>query len=381
MVQNRTVGSRLLNAFTLIELLVVIVIIALLISILLPALREARLTARMLRESATCRSQLQVWHNYASTYKDGLMIPGIPWPWAHPVPGGGPSNFYGSPPDMINGDSGSMTMGIPTENPDTTIASDQTVAGPAPAPAAAPGSNVFIEGSCIKVWPLRFWGWAEFPGYEMQTDKLTYQNFRARTWAPSNTQTLYGEVINTYDAPNSFGSAMAYHPTFGINAVFVGGHYGMGAYAGATATVMGRAPNKYFVKRLSEITRPDMLLVFCDARSVDLNMSSMGATNYGQNGVPYASTASPIVPGFHMVTPPKMGQISSPLSMPTWSTSDKFTEISNPANWGFVYPKWKGRAVTGFSDGHVVTKTIKELRDMRFWSDKAKDKDWIPTLN
>lgn len=379
---NRLFGTRRASAFTLIELLVVIVIIALLISILLPALREARLTARMLRESATCRSQLQVWHNYATTYKDGLMIPGVPWTWAHPNT---PSNYYSSPPDMINGNGLSLVMSNPTPDTGTTLASDVVNApAPAPAPAAAPGNSVFIEGSCIKVWPLRFWGWAEFPGYEMQADKATYLAFRNRSWAPSNTQQLYGETINTYDGPTTFGGAMAYHPTFAMNSIFVGGHYRWGAYTSASATVLGNTPNKHFVKRLSEFNRPDGIMVLTDARSVDLNTSSMGAADYGGAGIAWTTTA-PIVPGFHMVTPPKIGNLytgSGGGNAPrNWVVSDQFKEVTNPSDWGYVYPKWKGRSVTGFADGHVSTKTLGEMRDMRMWTDRAKDPNWIPTLN
>jgi prepilin-type N-terminal cleavage/methylation domain-containing protein len=58
--------------FTLIELLVVIAIIALLISILLPALGEARRTARQVRCYSNMKQQGVASHTYASEFKDKL---------------------------------------------------------------------------------------------------------------------------------------------------------------------------------------------------------------------------------------------------------------------------------------------------------------------
>jgi prepilin-type N-terminal cleavage/methylation domain-containing protein len=58
--------------FTLIELLVVIAIIALLISILLPALGEARRTARLVRCFSNLKQQGVASHTYAAEFKEKL---------------------------------------------------------------------------------------------------------------------------------------------------------------------------------------------------------------------------------------------------------------------------------------------------------------------
>jgi len=68
------------NAFTLIELLVVISIIALLVSILLPALNEARSTARRIVCAANLKSMGTGFHTYCNSGKgilprDFLVIP------------------------------------------------------------------------------------------------------------------------------------------------------------------------------------------------------------------------------------------------------------------------------------------------------------------
>lgn len=69
--------SRIRNGFTLIELLVVIAIIALLIGILLPALGEARKTARTAISGSNLRQLATAMNSYASDFKD--RIPGFNW--------------------------------------------------------------------------------------------------------------------------------------------------------------------------------------------------------------------------------------------------------------------------------------------------------------
>jgi prepilin-type N-terminal cleavage/methylation domain-containing protein len=61
------------SGFTLIELLVVIAIIALLISILLPALGEARRSARLAKDLSQLRQQGIGSHSYAADFKDLLF--------------------------------------------------------------------------------------------------------------------------------------------------------------------------------------------------------------------------------------------------------------------------------------------------------------------
>lgn len=69
--------SRIRNGFTLIELLVVIAIIALLIGILLPALGEARKTARAAISASNMRQMATSANSYATDFKD--RIPSFNW--------------------------------------------------------------------------------------------------------------------------------------------------------------------------------------------------------------------------------------------------------------------------------------------------------------
>jgi type II secretory pathway pseudopilin PulG len=71
----RFASNRL--AFSLVELLVVISIITLLISMTLPAITQARETARITTEKANYRSIMLVYINYMTDYKDFLITDSV----------------------------------------------------------------------------------------------------------------------------------------------------------------------------------------------------------------------------------------------------------------------------------------------------------------
>jgi prepilin-type N-terminal cleavage/methylation domain-containing protein len=370
------------RAFTLIELLIVIAIIALLISILLPALKEARLTAAMLREQAACRSQMQGWATYASEYQDGMTIGGIPWSWAHPT---SPSRYFEAPPDFINGPNpNSVTWSDPLPGTPGTpaVASETPLAQNAfgPRQPMSRGQQTIIEGSCIKVWPLRFWGFVEFPSSTLQIDRTFYRTIRARSTRPTATQTLYGGVVNTYDSGSTFQGSLAWHPSFGMNTVFVGGHFRFGAYTTANAMTLGNNIGRHFVNKTTQINNTSNQLVMASARSADLVGSSMGSAGFGGGTVPW-SQGQAIVPGHHMILPPSIGSISSSsMSGYAWrSPSNLFRPDTHPDTWGFLDGRWKGKIVSGYADGHVEMNTIEQLRDMRKWSNRATRNNWVPT--
>lgn len=57
-----------------------------------------------------------------------------------------------------------------------------------------------------------------------------------------------------------------------------------------------------------------------------------------------------------------------------WSAA-KWTDQSDPGNYGHVHPRYNGKAVTAFLDGSVRMLGLDDLRDMRLWSRNAALQD------
>lgn len=319
------------RAFTLVELLVVIAIIALLVSLLLPALKNAKLTSKMIKELASMNQQLIANYGYTQDQKDRFVPAGPHWNWAHPTP---PRQDDMLPPD--------------------------------------PFRPVFLEGSICKVWTWSWIGQTLYKPDQMQFDERTYQEFMSRPREQA------GLPPNSFFTPgnNYFQSALAFHPSFGYNGVYVGGAYQFGAFRTGLPGPNPRASGgDYYVTKLSGVRDTSKLIIYAGARGGDVT-SDGSWWSYGLND----PNSGVIRPGYWLVRPPRPHPVGRGTGAYTlgggWIASDMYVDTNTPGSWGMLHPRHFKQVVVGHMDGHSTVENLRDLRDMRRWSNYADRPDW-----
>jgi prepilin-type N-terminal cleavage/methylation domain-containing protein len=133
-------------------------------------------------------------------------------------------------------------------------------------------------------------------------------------------------------------------PNLGYNSIFLGGDDDKFGPALA-AKNFGIS---WLVTRTTQISRPSQLLAFASARARSQDGTDEEWGNF-------------------RVTPPY-------LRTRQWEAS--FNRSSPPEQFGYVHPRWCGRAVAAMTDGHVESLKEMELQDMRRWCNVADRADW-----
>lgn len=142
--------------------------------------------------------------------------------------------------------------------------------------------------------------------------------------------------------------SVSVHPAFGLNSVFVGGDENYGGFSDVFNETFG----DFYVTGVSSIKRPENLVVFATTRS-----EAAGPTGSGE-----------IREGFFRALPPAW-------LLPLWSDEhDPETAESS----GFLSDRHREAdgqdvCIVTTADGGVATETIEELRDMRRWSNRARN--------
>jgi prepilin-type N-terminal cleavage/methylation domain-containing protein len=139
------------------------------------------------------------------------------------------------------------------------------------------------------------------------------------------------------------------YPSLGYNSVFVGGDEQKFNPALAAASY----GIQWLVSRTSQIRRPTELIAFASARA--------------------RPDGSRDESGYYVVYPPY-------LKSRQWESA--FNAASPPEKFGYVHPRWSGRAMAAMTDGHAETLNQAELQDMRRWCNAADRPDWtLSTLH
>ena len=135
-------------------------------------------------------------------------------------------------------------------------------------------------------------------------------------------------------------------PNLGMNATFIGGHYGSGSLLRPSQRVEDKI-GRFCVKQTSDIGKNSRLIVFLSARS-DPEEAWQGR-------------------GYFEVQPPQVLR-------KVW-TSDQWSVDAQPSDHGFVDLRWSEKAVAALYDGSAILMEEEQLRDMRNWSPRAADLD------
>jgi len=342
------------QAFTLIELLVVIAIIALLIAILLPGLGQARKVARQLREEIGIQQADAGHSQYMAEYKDAPIVGYSAWSWAHPY-------------------TGTVTALIRNNM----------------FPADLDDPKIFNEGSGIKFHGLRFRSFVGLSLDAWQIDKGTLANFRTRTKPNTLNQGWFGPYYSVTDVGAAgFHGAVAVHPSWGINTVFVGGDYLHGGFDSSNLPgVCNPQTGEFYLTRLDKVRSPSHLIFMASSRAADVATWTGAWYNAGQSDADgtNAGASSKILPGYYKVLAPQRvpnGIGATTASGGGWGTVNGNNENNTwdakkaPSYFGYIDCRHFSKAVVSHMDGHAEVMSLTQLRDMTRWSNFASDRDW-----
>lgn len=149
------------------------------------------------------------------------------------------------------------------------------------------------------------------------------------------------KIADLRDQQSMYNYLVSLSPTFGMNALMVGGDY-HGALA--PTTLAKKKFGNFCLTRMGQVHNSARLILFASAHYVT------GDADYY---------------GYHTVEPPN-------LTGSNWE--GKYNELE-PKSLGYLHLRYNEQAVVVMLDGHVELLGEKQLRDMRRWSNQASEAD------
>lgn len=147
-------------------------------------------------------------------------------------------------------------------------------------------------------------------------------------------------------------------PSLGLNTEWMGGDSSVYGFLPPESPLRNALDfNHFYVSAMSQVLKPGTLLVFASARGVDPDNPNTYVEGYFKVSSPYLAE-----PGGYR-----------------WSAT--FHPGDPPVQYGYLSPRYDGKAVIGFADGHAGMLTQDQLKDMRHWANWATKADWkLPKL-
>ncbi len=162
-----------------------------------------------------------------------------------------------------------------------------------------------------------------------------------------------------YPAPD-WAYAVSLYPSFGLNMLNLGGdlYHGSGNQQG-------------WIQKPAQAKQASRLIVFAS--------SHFSAATSG-----YFSIEPPVL----LTTTIYRG--NPVVNTSGWASVKDYSNVYAPGQWGYIDPRWKGKAVVAFLDGHSDLLSLREMCDMTRWSNAAQlagnpnlgrptnDPNWVP---
>lgn len=279
--------NRTQKGFTLVELLVVVAVIALLLGIVIPGMDQVRELARQVKGMSDQRQILLGYATHSHDRRNELL--------------------FGYAPYSVNGEVVTVTTDGRTYSPPV-----------------------------VNRYPWRL------------------SPYVADVWDVLYSHSGAPDLPSTHDSDSeAFSKAyeLSVSPSFGINSVYVGGHFSV-FYKGFNWTGSTSVPNKadgHVVFNIADVRRPGHLIAFTEVQR-------RGGGAIADEGHYWAT--APNAAGSKWIV-----------------NNGKFQTTS-----GFVIGLPKGRyrnsTITGFIDGHVETLSPDDLYDMTRWANDARDNSY-----